>query len=314
MADSCRAARFSKRKARSESAMKEWRTARELAAARLPGLPTGRSKVLAYARRNTWRLRERPGDGLRGGARLEFHLSNLTLDQQKALIEFEATKSKLPVAVVGDGAPEAGAMPAIAEAVTGFPNVETNALTESEIDEVLANRENAERTRPGAVKIGDRDLRIVELIDSLRKSKRCTLTEAYQRAMEAENVGLSTVKACWAIAWRFRAHRHLWLHALTPPPPNRKSFIDHHPELSAFLMAVIIERKNQIGDGWLWRVAQAKFNLPATREQTIKRECRLLKEKFKVEIAIATNPDRARSLYMPARTQGRRRHRTTTNC
>lgn len=63
--------------------IKEWFSARELADAALPGLPTKQTAVIMMAKRNNWPSRPRAG---RGGGR-EFHLSCLPPAARAALIE-----------------------------------------------------------------------------------------------------------------------------------------------------------------------------------------------------------------------------------
>lgn len=94
--------------------MSEWITARQIASAGLPDLPSSRFRIREYAKRHNWKSREVAGAGLRGGARVEYHISNLTEAQQAALIEYFARgqKSALP-AVVADSDSGAGATPAI---------------------------------------------------------------------------------------------------------------------------------------------------------------------------------------------------------
>lgn len=89
--------------------MKEWLTARELAAEALPGLPTTESAMIRYAARNRWAdsmayARSRSG---RGGG-VEFHIALLPIE---ARLEYErqhrqivvAPRPTVPALVLGDG-------------------------------------------------------------------------------------------------------------------------------------------------------------------------------------------------------------------
>jgi putative transposase len=71
--------------------MKEWWTARELAAERLPGLPIQRANIRLFAERERWRCRETRNHV--GGARREYHLSSLP---EAARLELER-RAMLPV-------------------------------------------------------------------------------------------------------------------------------------------------------------------------------------------------------------------------
>lgn len=71
--------------------MKEWWSARELAAERLPGLPIQRANIRLFAERERWRCRETRNHV--GGARREYHLSSLP---EAARLELER-RAMLPV-------------------------------------------------------------------------------------------------------------------------------------------------------------------------------------------------------------------------
>lgn len=63
--------------------IKEWFSAAELVALRLPGLPTAKNAVTRTARQGHWRLRKVQG---RGGERHEYHFSSLPRRAFEALI------------------------------------------------------------------------------------------------------------------------------------------------------------------------------------------------------------------------------------
>ncbi len=68
---------------RERQRIKEWFSAAELAALRLPGLPTTRGSVTRHARAERWTTRTVPGQG---GARHEFHFSSLPRRAFDALV------------------------------------------------------------------------------------------------------------------------------------------------------------------------------------------------------------------------------------
>jgi putative transposase len=282
--------------------VKEWLTAREIATAELPGLPTGRSKVLAYARRNDWTIREQPGDGLRGGPRNEFHISNLSLDQRAVLIEFEAKKqtSVLPVAAEGGGEAivvtrPAGAMPAPVDAATGT----SFRASRSEIDTIVARFEIA---KAKARAKGERRAEAMEFIrNELANNKmraRDLTTRLYPAAAEMAGVGITRIKTFWQRVQRFDPG--LWPAVLTPSKPVRGSFMARHPEIADFARGVFYERVGQLSDTHLFDVTAAKFGLVESRRETFERWARNFRKTDAAKITIATNPDRAKSLYLPA--------------
>ena len=61
---------------------REWASAAELAAMKLPGIPTGKKNVLRHADRDGWQSRPRQA---RGGGR-EFHVSSLPVEARTAFI------------------------------------------------------------------------------------------------------------------------------------------------------------------------------------------------------------------------------------
>jgi putative transposase len=86
--------------------MKEFRTSRELANARLLGLPTTRAKLKQFAQRHQWKSCQIPGAGLRGGARSGWYLSNLSQAQQLSLLEFERKQACAEAAAAGSSIEE----------------------------------------------------------------------------------------------------------------------------------------------------------------------------------------------------------------
>jgi transposase InsO family protein len=280
--------------------MNEWLTAREIALAGLPGLPVSRSKVLAFARRNGWKFREHPGVGLRGGARNEFHLDNLTFDQQCALAKFEAKTSVLPAVAEGGGeaiveTEPTGAMPVPADATAGT----SDRASQSEIREVLAAFESA---KPKAKAKGERRAGAMEFIGTeLATSElraRDLTTRIYPHAAGMVGVSLSVVRDLWQKVQRF--DRGLWAAVLTPKKPERKSFIARHPEIADFAKGVFFERSGHISNTYLWDVTRAKFGLEERRRKTFERWARNFRKTNAAKILIATNPDAAKSRLMPA--------------
>jgi putative transposase len=278
--------------------MREWRTASEFAAARLPGLPTSRFRVATYGSARGWKSREGKG---RGGPRIEFHLDNLSLDQQEALSKFEAANSTLPAVVVGAGgvgpaATDAGATPAIAEAAAGT----SKRASQSEIDAVVAAFEIA---KPKARATGERRAAAMEFIrhhdlanGELRA--RDLTTRVYPRAAEMAAVGRSSIGDFWRKVQPFEVG--LWPAVLTPKKPLRKSFMARHPEIADFAKGVVLERSGHISDTYLWAVTAAKFGLSEQRRETFERWARNFRKTNAPSILIGTNPDAARSRFMPA--------------
>jgi len=215
--------------------VKEWLTAREIASARLPGLPTGRSKVLAYARRHNWKLREQPGDGLIGGARYEFHHSNLAHDRRKAWDAYCLAKLELPAAPVDHDATCAstplapvGAMPA-SQIVGGADGAIVAALDPSEV-RPRSKWDTFERTPETGKARARFRLPIVQLAAELCGSKLHTKQEAC--AIAAKKFGISASSVRNWLRWIDGVRPADWLpelldrHAGNPRPKSYSSRID----------------------------------------------------------------------------------------
>jgi hypothetical protein len=128
----------------------EWITARVLADAKVPGLPGTRFRIRDHAKRHGWKHREVPGAGLRGGARVEYHISNLSEVQRASLVQFLAIGHKsLPAAAVDgatiSGVADAGATPAddiggAAGAIEPAMAVEATQMASGTLDEPEVRR------------------------------------------------------------------------------------------------------------------------------------------------------------------------------
>ena len=264
--------------------MKQWFTASEIAAAKLPGLPTSRFRVATYAEAHRWETRSGTG---RGGPRLEFHFSNFTPDQYKALIDFQVKGAVRTVAPVSEGATPSP----IADGATGS----SGRASQLEIDAVVAAYEIA---KPKARARGEGYVPAFEFIDDQSKAHGEKM-EVYRRAAVMAGLKPSRVRELWQKGVR-RFPRALYAAVLTPRRTKRESFIDRSPEIAAFLTGLILERRNHISNADAWRVTQAEFGLAQGYQESVERWCRRFRRKNGAKITIATHPDRARSLHMPA--------------
>jgi putative transposase len=185
--------------------VKDWFTAKELTRAQLPGVPREKSPLIRFAKRNEWKSREVPGAGLRGGARIEYHISSLSEAQQTALIEYLAREQKpLPAVVVDSDSRDsaAGAIPATdiggaAGAIVTATPEETAQIAAGTLDErevrrrwywkqfeckSAARQKEARRRAAAAAKA-------LELIKS-----GCAKMESYQAAAQEHSFSAAAVR------------------------------------------------------------------------------------------------------------------------
>jgi len=108
----------------------------------------------------------------------------------------------------------------------------------------------------------------------------------------------SRIRKLWKKVQRFDSG--LWTAVVTPCRGKRKSFVDCHAEIAEFMAGVVLERRDHVSDAAVWAVTQAKFGLEDRLRESCKRSCRRFRKKHRAKIIIATHPDRARSLFMPA--------------
>jgi hypothetical protein len=124
------------------------------------------------------------------------------------------------------------------------------------------------------------------------------LTPAYRHAAVMARLKWTQIRDLWKRVQRF--DDGVWAAVLTPFRSKRKSVVDCYPEIAEFAAGVILERRNHISDAAVWTVVQAKFGLEDRCRESVERWCRRFRTKHRAKIIIATHPDRARSLFMPA--------------
>src|SRR5579863_1250247 len=194
------------------------RTAKQLAKARLPGLPTSRDKVRRYADRHQWAVIKIKAIG---GEHNEYLLSNLTAEQLAALAQHEAVKG-LPVATEtkrvsrsdsGAGAPCATHVVEVAAGET----IAVHGSREYELirAELWRKAETKKQTvRDEATKDAAAVLKAFELIRS-----GCPKMEAYAEAAREREVAVSTLRD-WIRAVK-SIERTDWAAALIDERGNR---------------------------------------------------------------------------------------------
>ena len=92
----------------------------------------------------------------------------------------------------------------------------------------------------------------------------------------------------------------LWAAALTPYRTRRRLWLDENPEMAEFAAGVFLDRRGHVSDAAIWDVVRAKFNLEKRQQESVEWWVRRFRIKHRAKIIIACNPDRARSLFLPA--------------
>jgi hypothetical protein len=133
----------------------------------------------------------------------------------------------------------------------------------------------------------------------LRNELGANRGETFERAGQMARLKPARVRELWKKLQRFP--EGLWAAVLTPHRDRRpRSFLEGRPEIADLAAGVILERRNHVSNSAVWTVVQAKFGLDSRHRKAVERWCRKFRAKHRATITIATNPDRAKSLYMPA--------------
>lgn len=275
--------------------MGEWFTARELAALKLPDLPASVNRLRVVARDRGWTARAR-------GAEREFHVSNLSERARTALARFlsdHVLGATRPQADEAESRAAAETQPLVAPRVNGLPAIPADRALVA-ISE-LAPHQSAKAFARAEV---------VGALYRYRDARGISITAAAHGFAEAYNAGqievaagtralIKRVSAPTLLARWTRAHTTA---ALAPKQHggHRKHFLQRNPDIEQFLIAAIIERRDLITNADLWDLAQRRFELPGQHRRQVIRWCRSWRADHKLEVAIATNPDRATGAYMPA--------------
>ncbi|MGD0290599.1 MAG: transposase family protein [Candidatus Binataceae bacterium] len=204
----------------------------------------------------------------------------------------DGSSRTLPVAPVESATAviDEGAMPSNVAGVAGM----SDQAGQYEIDAHIAKYQSA------GPKERAKGERIAAAFESNREqSKRHGEMGAFIRRVAAiAELRESQTRALWKKLQRFELG--LWGAVCTPCRTKRKSFVDSRPEIAAAATGHILERRDHISDANVWRLVQIQFGLEDRQQEAVERWCRKFRKQNRAKITIAVNPDRARSLYLPA--------------
>jgi hypothetical protein len=185
-------------------------------------------------------------------------------------------------------------------AVSGLPAGQKKLPAKhDDIEARLALYNRASESQKAAALHRFRACEVVADFCASRGTSRGILMAAYTQAAKITGRSETIIRDWYADARRFP--RELWPQILCRGcERDRASFMDAHPEVAAFLVKIIAERKGHISNADAVHAALTQFGVPHHRMARMRLWLSEWRAKHAPEILIGTNPDAAKSRLMPA--------------